>query len=152
MATHDTPTTGAAAGGASQLGRLNDLDEFKVADGYPEYHVRGCGELHGLDAEAVPHTQAVEDGFQPCVVCDPDAVVAGRRVVAAQHPVAQLGEARGDEVDRRGGDDEDAEDAQEDQQRHDDDRRRRQQHSPRGSLTRPPPPPQNPNLVHRRLT
>ncbi len=30
---------GAAQGGASHLGRLNDLDEFKVADGYPD--IRG---------------------------------------------------------------------------------------------------------------
>ncbi|SHG62052.1 hypothetical protein SAMN05443575_2399 [Jatrophihabitans endophyticus] len=44
-----------------------------VADGYPEYHVEGCGELGGLDAEPVPYSQAVEDGFQPCVVCNPDA-------------------------------------------------------------------------------
>jgi uncharacterized protein (TIGR02271 family) len=42
MASYDTTsTTGAsgAAGDASHLGRLNDLDEFKVADGYPD--IRG---------------------------------------------------------------------------------------------------------------
>ena len=43
-----------------------------VADGYPEYHVDGCSELAGLESEPVPYEQAVEDGFQPCVVCNPD--------------------------------------------------------------------------------
>ncbi len=43
-----------------------------VADGFPEYHHEGCDELAGLDAVAVPYDQAVEDGFQPCVVCNPD--------------------------------------------------------------------------------
>ncbi len=33
MASYDTASTGS---GASHLGRLNDLDEFKVADGYPD--------------------------------------------------------------------------------------------------------------------
>ena len=32
-----------------------------------------------LKSEPVPYEQAVEDGFQPCVVCNPDAVFAGRR-------------------------------------------------------------------------
>ncbi|HET8583661.1 MAG TPA: hypothetical protein VFL65_10430 [Jatrophihabitans sp.] len=43
-----------------------------VADGYPEYHVQDCAELAGLPAEAIPRDQAVEDGFQPCVVCNPE--------------------------------------------------------------------------------
>ncbi|GJG87386.1 hypothetical protein tb265_25670 [Gemmatimonadetes bacterium T265] len=36
---HLVPTGSDAATGASNLGRLNDLDEFKVADGYPD--IRG---------------------------------------------------------------------------------------------------------------
>ena len=38
MASYDTTTanSGAAQGDASSLGRLNDLDEFKVADGFPD--------------------------------------------------------------------------------------------------------------------
>ena len=47
-----------------------------VADGYPEYHVDGCSELAGLESEPVPYEQAVEDGFQPCVVCNPDRFYA----------------------------------------------------------------------------
>lgn len=54
-----------------------------VADGYPEYHVEGCGELAGLAAEAVPYEQAVEDGFQPCVVCNPDRVPLPAAVATA---------------------------------------------------------------------
>jgi hypothetical protein len=43
-----------------------------VVDGQPEYHHEGCVELRGLDTEPIPYDQAVEDGFQPCVVCNPD--------------------------------------------------------------------------------
>jgi uncharacterized protein (TIGR02271 family) len=63
MATHDTPTTGAAAGGASQLGRLNDLDEFKVADGYPDprgWDVKtGDGRKLGTVDDLIVDTQAM---------------------------------------------------------------------------------------------
>src|SRR4051794_35217491 len=48
-----------------------------VADGYPEYHHQGCEELTGLTAEPVPYDQAVEDGFQPCIVCNPDRDFGG---------------------------------------------------------------------------
>ena len=47
-----------------------------VVDGFPDYHREGCRELVGLEAEAVPHEQAVEDGFSPCRVCAPDAAEA----------------------------------------------------------------------------
>ena len=47
-----------------------------VADGHPEYHHQGCAELDGLSAEPIPYDQAVEDGFQPCVVCNPDVEFA----------------------------------------------------------------------------
>ena len=39
MSTRDTTTTSTAGSDASHLGRLNDLDEYKVADGYPD--IRG---------------------------------------------------------------------------------------------------------------
>src|SRR3954453_15620168 len=48
-----------------------------VADGFPEYHHEGCEELAGLDSVAVAYDQAVEDGFQPCVVCNPDRAFGG---------------------------------------------------------------------------
>ena len=65
MASHDT-TAGATAGslGAnSHLGRLNDLDEFKVADGYPDirgWEVRtGDGHKLGKVGDLVVDTQAM---------------------------------------------------------------------------------------------
>ena len=58
-----------------------DEPQVWVADGFPEYHVQGCSELAGLTDQAVPYEQAIEDGFQPCVVCDPD-----RQPVADSRP------------------------------------------------------------------
>ncbi|MDT4921654.1 MAG: hypothetical protein QOI15_2556, partial [Pseudonocardiales bacterium] len=55
-----------------------------VADGFPEYHHEGCVELRGVEAEPIPYDQAVEDGFQPCVVCNPDVEFAA----AAPEPEA----------------------------------------------------------------
>ena len=43
-----------------------------VVDGYPDYHRAGCSTLEGLADEPVPHDQAVEDGFSPCEICDPE--------------------------------------------------------------------------------
>ena len=63
------PAESAAATGDAALPR--DAQVW-VVDGYPEYHVENCGELAGLPAETVAYDQAVEDGFQPCVVCNPD--------------------------------------------------------------------------------
>ena len=58
-----------------------------VVDGYPEYHHADCGELEGLEAEPIPYDQAVEDGFQPCVVCNPDIEFAGQPVAPVSAPV-----------------------------------------------------------------
>lgn len=44
-----------------------------VIDGRPRYHLAGCGFLLGRDPEPVPLRQAVEDGFTPCALCDPDS-------------------------------------------------------------------------------
>ena len=68
MASHDmtTGTTGASAGvtGANaHLGRLNDLDEFKVADGYPDirgWEVKtGDGQKLGKVGDLIVDTQAM---------------------------------------------------------------------------------------------
>lgn len=65
-------------------------DEVWVIDGRPRYH-RGDCDLIGrgesgagtadksadrTPAEPVPRSQAVEDGFEPCPVCEPDNAVA----------------------------------------------------------------------------
>jgi hypothetical protein len=40
-----------------------------VVDGQPRYHRETCQRIEGLDAEAVPYAQAVEDGFVECESC-----------------------------------------------------------------------------------
>jgi hypothetical protein len=51
-------------------------DDVWVMDGEPDYHLLICSSLDDR-AEAVPYAQAVEDGFGPCDLCDPDAERAG---------------------------------------------------------------------------
>jgi methylphosphotriester-DNA--protein-cysteine methyltransferase len=62
--------------------------EVWVVDGRPDYHLPGCGEL-GERGEAIPLQQAVEDGFRPCVACEPDRAGA---TVAASVPDGALTE------------------------------------------------------------
>src|SRR6185312_11136332 len=50
--------------------------EVWVVDGRPDYHAAGCGLLLGEKAEPIPHQQAIEDGFAPCSLCDPDSTLA----------------------------------------------------------------------------
>jgi len=47
--------------------------EVWVIDGRPDYHRPGCTQLSGTDAEPIPRSQALEDGFAPCGSCTPDA-------------------------------------------------------------------------------
>jgi hypothetical protein len=47
-----------------------------VVDGRPRYHVASCTFIAGQEAEAIPLEQAVEDGFSPCSLCDPDTALA----------------------------------------------------------------------------
>jgi hypothetical protein len=49
-----------------------------VVDGRPRYHLPGCAFLIGRGPEPVPLRQAVEDGFTPCALCDPDTGLAAR--------------------------------------------------------------------------
>jgi hypothetical protein len=49
-----------------------------VIDGRPRYHLTGCAFLLGREPEPVPLRQAVEDGFSPCALCDPDTGLATR--------------------------------------------------------------------------
>ena len=43
-----------------------------VIDGRPRYHLPRCAFLLAQAPESVPLRQAVEDGFTPCALCDPD--------------------------------------------------------------------------------
>jgi hypothetical protein len=56
--------------------------EVIVIDGRPRYHLRGCVHLLGRDSEPLPVSEAVELGFTPCSVCEPDSslLAAARRV------------------------------------------------------------------------
>jgi hypothetical protein len=45
-----------------------------VIDGRPDYHRPGCTQLTGTQAEPIPRSQALEDGFTPCGTCAPDRV------------------------------------------------------------------------------
>lgn len=65
-------TATAAGAGIAAGAELVDFDVW-VIDGRPNYHAAHCGVLLGADAETIPHSQAVEDGFTPCTLCDPDA-------------------------------------------------------------------------------
>jgi hypothetical protein len=42
-----------------------------VIDGRPRYHRRACEIIQGQNAEAVPLSQATDDGFIPCSLCQP---------------------------------------------------------------------------------
>lgn len=48
-----------------------------VVDGLPDYHVPACPQLEGRSGEAVPWSQAVEDGFLPCAHCRPSQAPPG---------------------------------------------------------------------------
>jgi hypothetical protein len=49
--------------------------EVLVVDGRPRYHLVGCVHLHGRDAEALAVSEAVELGFTPCSLCEPDSAL-----------------------------------------------------------------------------
>ncbi len=46
-----------------------------VVDGRPRYHVPGCVHLHGRETEPLPVGEAVELGFTPCALCEPDSAL-----------------------------------------------------------------------------
>lgn len=48
-----------------------------VVAGRPRYHVEGCPYLSGRPVEGIDVLDAREEGFTPCRICTPDAVLAG---------------------------------------------------------------------------
>jgi hypothetical protein len=54
-----------------------DVDVW-VVDGRPRYHREGCDIIHDQPAEPIPLSQATEDGFIACSLCEPDKARAGR--------------------------------------------------------------------------
>jgi hypothetical protein len=49
-------------------------DDVWVIDGRPRYHLLQCVIIQGQDAEPIPFDQAIEDGFMPCSLCEPQLV------------------------------------------------------------------------------
>jgi hypothetical protein len=47
--------------------------EVLVIDGRPRYHLPHCVHLMGRDSEPLPIGEAIELGFTPCALCEPDA-------------------------------------------------------------------------------
>lgn len=46
--------------------------EVLVIDGRPRYHLPHCVHLMGRDSEPLPIAEAIELGFTPCALCEPD--------------------------------------------------------------------------------
>jgi len=49
--------------------------EVLVIDGRPRYHISGCVHLLGRDSEPLPVGEALELGFSPCGMCEPDSAL-----------------------------------------------------------------------------
>jgi hypothetical protein len=63
---------------AARVARMST--DVLVIDGRPRYHQAGCVHLLGRESEALPVSEAVELGFTPCGLCEPDtALLAGAR-------------------------------------------------------------------------
>lgn len=61
------------AGDAARIARMST--EVLVIDGRPRYHVAGCVHLLGRPHEPLPVNEAVELGFSPCGLCEPDSAL-----------------------------------------------------------------------------
>jgi hypothetical protein len=53
--------------------RANPDQKVWVIDGQPAFHDRECAAIQNLEAQQIPHGQALEDGFAECTVCKPVA-------------------------------------------------------------------------------
>jgi hypothetical protein len=49
--------------------------EVLVIDGRPRYHQAGCVHLLRRESQALPVSEAVELGFTPCSLCEPDSAL-----------------------------------------------------------------------------
>jgi hypothetical protein len=58
---------------AARVARMST--EVLVIDGRPRYHVAGCVHLLGRPYEPLPVSEAVELGFSPCGLCEPDSAL-----------------------------------------------------------------------------
>lgn len=58
---------------AARVGQM--LTEVLVVDGRPRYHLPGCVHLLGRENEPLPVGEAIELGFSPCSLCEPDSAL-----------------------------------------------------------------------------
>jgi membrane protein implicated in regulation of membrane protease activity len=61
---------------ASDVASARPDPDVWVVDGRPRYHRERCQIIEEQDAEAIPLSQAAEDGFIPCSLCLPERVDA----------------------------------------------------------------------------
>ncbi|MDI1464855.1 hypothetical protein QEZ54_28185 [Catellatospora sp. KI3] len=62
-----------SAADAARVARMST--EVLVIDGRPRYHVAGCVHLLGRPCEPLPVAEAVDLGFSPCGLCEPDSAL-----------------------------------------------------------------------------
>jgi hypothetical protein len=67
---------------AAQVARM--VEDVLVIDGRPRYHVAGCVHLLGRESEPLPVDEAVDLGFSPCSLCEPDTVLASGSATQAR--------------------------------------------------------------------
>lgn len=69
----EPPPQQVSAADAARVGRM--LTEVLVVDGRPRYHLPGCVHLLGRESEPLPVGEAIELGFTPCSLCEPDSAL-----------------------------------------------------------------------------
>lgn len=62
-----------SAADAARVARMSS--DVEVIDGRPRYHLVGCVHLLGRESETLPVNEAVELGFTPCGLCEPDSAL-----------------------------------------------------------------------------
>jgi hypothetical protein len=62
-----------SAADAARVARMSN--DVLVIDGRPRYHLAGCVHLLGRESEPLPVHEAVELGFTPCGLCEPDSAL-----------------------------------------------------------------------------
>lgn len=62
-----------SAADAARVGQMGT--EVLVVDGRPRYHLSGCVHLLGRESEPLPVSEAIELGFTPCSLCEPDSAL-----------------------------------------------------------------------------